>query len=499
MMIVRVSGFHFCFVGCSCLTILAFLVTGYLPMVDLPEHAVQLSIGQHWDDPAYGYQALYDFHFFVPKQVVYLLVLLLGSVFPLKIALKLAILGFVLAVPLTTGYMLKNQGLDPWLVFLAFPIAFSYSFYWGFISFLAATPLVIYLLVLVDKYSQAPSRAHALKLGLFFLLLFFTHPLAFGYAGLILGPLVLIRSPSVVSAVRRSLPLLLALSFASVWLFLSASGENIYVAPKTWGIGAGRLIEFLNQIVGVGNLTALLWGPVLLLVPFMMGCRFHPSWARRLPLALSLLVFFTFPGDLFSIAFLYGRFAVFTLPLLLFALQPQPGRPALSTIQKLVPVTLAVVWLSVLTVNFHAFGKEAREIRPVVQRIPPNKKVLYLQLDFGSRFVPGPVYQSFANWYPVERGGQMDPSFAGIFVSRFQYRSEINPDLSELFKSIQGETDWSAQAASYEYFIVRAKSRNPNGVLRRIGPTLEDRLEFVAKSGDSLWWLFRPIDEKPGH
>ena len=493
-MISGISAYRLSFAGCCFLTTLSFVVSDYLPMVDLPEHAAQLSIWQQWDDPAYGHQAIYEAHPFVPQQTGYLLVVILGFVLPLQIALKVALLGLVLGVPLSTGYLLKRLGLGPWLVFLAFPIAFSYSFYWGFINFLAAIPVVIFLIVFVDRYSQAPTRARAVALGLFFLMLFLTHPLAFGYAGFVLGPLILIRAPDVGSAVRRTLPLLLTLSVAVVWLFLSASGEDIDLAPKSWELGAGRVLDFFNQTVGTGNLTGLIWGLVLLTVPFVLGYRFHSSWTRRLPLALGLLVFFTFPGDFLSIDFLYRRLAVFTLPLFLFALQDSPGRQAQSRIQELVPLTLAVIWLSVLNVNFYAFGKEAGQFQPLIQKIPLHKTVLNLALDYESPFVPGPVFAGFAKWYQVERGGRMDPSFAGVFNSRFQYRSEVNPDLSTLFKSIRGETDWSALAASYEYFIVRAESLNAAEALRRIGPTLEDRLVPVASSGGK-WWVFKRADE----
>ena len=488
------SAYRVCFAGCCFLTALSFVVSDYLPMVDLPEHAAQLSIWQQWNDPAFGHQATYEFHPFVPLQTAYLLVVILGFVLPLQIALKVAVLGLVLGVPLSTGYMLKKLGLDPWLVFFAFPIAFSYSFYWGFINFLAAIPLVILLTVFVDTYSQSPTRTRALALGLFFLVLFLTHPLAFGYAGFVLGPLILIRAPDVPSAIRRALPLLLALSVAVVWVVLSASGQDIDLAPKIWKLSAGRLIDFFNQIVGTGNLTGLIWGLVVLTVPFVLGYRFHSSWKRRIPLTLAVVVFFTFPWDLWSVLFVYRRFAVFTLPLLLFALQDSPDGRAPARIQKMAPVTLAVIWLSVLNVNFYAFGKEASQFDPLIQRIPPHKKVLNLALDYESPFVPGPVYAGFAKWYQVERGGTMDPSFAGVFHNRFQYRSEVNPDLPTLFQSIRGETDWSAQAAAYEYFIVRAESPNASEALRRIGPTLEDRLVPVASSGGK-WWVFKRADE----
>ncbi len=490
-MISGISAHRLCFAGCCFLTILSFLVSDYLPMVDLPEHAAQLSIWQQWDDPAFGHQAIYEFHPFVPLQTAYLLVVILGFVFPLQIALKVVVLGLILGVPLSTGYLLKRLRLDPWLVFLAFPIAFSYSFYWGFINFLAAIPLVIFLTVFIDRYSQAPTRARAFGLGLFFLVLFLTHPLAFGYAGVVLGPLILIRAPDVPSAVRRAVPLLLALAVAVVWVVLSASGENINLVPKEWKLSAIRLLEFFNQTVGTGNFTGLIWGLVVLTVPFVLGYRFHSSWKRRLPLTLAVVVFFTFPWDLWSVLFVYRRFAVFTLPLLLFALQERPDGHVQSRIRKLVPVTLAAIWLSVLNVNFHAFGKEAGEFDPLIEKIPPHKTVLNLALDYESPFVPGPVYAGFAKWYQVERGGRMDPSFAGVFHNRFQYRSEVNPDLPALFKSIRGETDWSVQAATYEYFIVRAESQNASEALRRIGPTLEDRLVTVASSG-GRWWVFKP-------
>ena len=51
-MISGISAYRLCFAGCCFLTTLSFVVSDYLPMVDLPEHAAQLSIWQQWDDPA---------------------------------------------------------------------------------------------------------------------------------------------------------------------------------------------------------------------------------------------------------------------------------------------------------------------------------------------------------------------------------------------------------------------------------------------------------------
>src|SRR6186713_1195082 len=97
--------------------LLAALLFGfrYLPMVDLPQHAAQLSTWVHLDDPAFGFAEQFEVNWRTPYLLSYLLarpfVPLLGVLGALKLVVLLAIVANFAAY---LG-LARAAGQDPWL------------------------------------------------------------------------------------------------------------------------------------------------------------------------------------------------------------------------------------------------------------------------------------------------------------------------------------------------------------------------------------------------
>ncbi len=119
----------------------------YLPMVDLPQHAGQLSIWLGWNDPTLEYQEVYQRGPLSPMLVGMTTAFLLAHVVSIELALKIVIAIAVLGIPLTVRPLLREAGGDPWWVFLSFPVGFGFPFSYGFINFCLGVPLALLLIL----------------------------------------------------------------------------------------------------------------------------------------------------------------------------------------------------------------------------------------------------------------------------------------------------------------------------------------------------------------
>ena len=238
--------FRAAFLACCFLAGYLLWANQYLPMVDLPQHAAQLSIWQRWDHPEFNYRLIYEHNWSAAQQIPYLLIYSLTWAFSIHAALRLALGVFLLGIPVATLFLLRETKLPAWLVFLTFPTAFSFSFYWGFINYLAVTPLLILLLAWAHRYSLEPTPARGLKLLVLNHFLFFTHPLGLLFGGLLSVPLIAVRSGHPMVATRRLLPWVLSAPIPLLWLTLTLSQETVEPVQMTvtwWNLGAGRFFE----------------------------------------------------------------------------------------------------------------------------------------------------------------------------------------------------------------------------------------------------------------
>lgn len=132
------------------------------PMTDLPQHAGQVAL---LHDMAIGNSPWIDLfrtNLFTPYLLGYGLALALAFWLPLGVALKLtlslAYLGFVWALVGLRRHFGGDSRLD-WLFLLPF---FGPAYAWGFLTFLAAALVAIFLILVSDRYAKKPG----LKLGL---------------------------------------------------------------------------------------------------------------------------------------------------------------------------------------------------------------------------------------------------------------------------------------------------------------------------------------------
>ncbi|MDQ7005790.1 MAG: hypothetical protein Q9Q40_01005 [Acidobacteriota bacterium] len=482
-------GFRLALLACLAAALFPLWAVRYLPMVDLPQHAAQVAIWQAWDDPALGYAKLYEFNFFTPYLLGYSIARALAAVMGPFLAIKAVVTLAVLGLPLAAWRALRAVDAEPWPALLTLPLAFGFSFYWGFLNYLIAVPLGLLYLAEVLHYRRRPTGIRALWLGGAGILLFFGHVLALGVVGLLALSLLLPGSPRPGALLRRLGPLLTPLPLALAWILRALGAESQVHLGTTWGPLLRRLPEWPGTLLG-GARDPLAAGALLLGVLLLPAAGVRPRRGGRLgpSLVLATAVYLLFPVFGFGVAMLYQRFAIFLALLLILTLRmPAAGRR--RQVAAGLIVLLVVGWMGVLTARHRIFDRQARNIDPIIETLEPGRSLRMLIFDLRSPGIAAefPVFMHHPVWYQVMRGGFVSFSFAQHYPELLRYRRQPSAAVPIGYETSPEKFSWVRERHLYDAFVVRANSER----WRRLFRGSEGQIRETVHSG--RWWLLEKV------
>lgn len=472
-------------------TLAPLWVGPHLPMVDLPQHAAQLSIQLHWNDPAAGYPSIYQVNPWLAHRLAYALVLGLAQLFPLVTAIKLVLGASLIAVPVVVRRILIDLGGDPWWSLAAFPVGFSFAFYFGFFNFVVTTPLAWLTIWLVYRYVERPGwgRAGAIAFGVH--LLFLGHLLFMGFCGLVGGGVVLLGCRAWRDRWRglAALASVVPLVGAWFWTNLRLGAETSAPVPTSWNLSLSRLWHLPGELLGMPEIRdAAIVGLVLLLTPWLTGGTWSRNPSRWIPLAVGAVFYGLGPASIFDTALLYHRFAAAIIPGLVIAFDRGPSD--LSRVRRLAMPVVIVLWMASLTPRFFTFNQEAAGLDDLLEHMEPGRRALSLMVHPRTPTVPEAPFLHFGMWYQVHKHGVVDFSFAEFFANRYRYRPEHTPSLPLNFEWNPVTFRWLLHGGDrYRYFLFRVTDPR---FFERWNPFqgAPFPVDLVARSGD--WWLFEP-------
>ncbi len=473
--------------------------TRYLPMVDLPQHAAQVSMWIHLDDPGWGFGAQVERVLFTPYLLGYLVAVLFAEPFGVMAGMKVLLTIPLLCLPLVSRHLLLRGGGDPWWSLVAFPLFFGLSFYWGYLNFLFAAPLGLLFISLADDYSRRPTLRHGFRLAALGVVLFFCHILVLGLALVIGVLLVWLRNGGLRGLTARLAPFDPPLALMAVWV-LQTWGEEARVQdyfhewsriPLRLGLlptslfDAGVWYRYGAReawIDGGAAMLTLLMATALLLQRSSLS-RESTAW---IPFGTATATFLLFPFQAFGCLHVADRYALF-LPLLLFPLlrlpPPSPTRAAARAL-----IFLAVLgWTAVLGSRFAAFDAEARAFDALVAAVEPNRRVMGLVVEKESEAIPlAPLYLHFPAYIQAAKGGVLGFSIAGVPPEPMRYRRGGAPPASPWLEWEPFRFEWDVDGG-YDYFIVRSeKDLSPRFFAGADRPV-------VLEGRSGLWWLYRKL------
>lgn len=462
--------------------LLAFLWFRDLPMVDLPQHAAQLSTWLNWDDPRFQTGRL-ELNLRTPYLLGYFVALGLAQIVGAVTALKFVVWLAVASYAFCFSHLVQRLGHNPWLGLLGLPTALGYSYYFGFVSFLVAAPLGLLCISAGLWHAERPSLRRGLLLAALLCATLAAHGVVFFVAGCTTLPL-LWRGKG--TRVARLAPAMAPALLGMLWIFPGSSMQRM--GADIYDIGPWRLAFLPGYLLGAapGDPFGVACGlAVLGLAAAALG-RPQKAPERWLPLAAVISCYLLFPAQLRGYGFMWPRFATFVLPALLIAFRPHRGaqdrqrywlRPALFG--------LTAAWLFGFLVRLGEFNREAASFHALAAHLRPSLDIRSLVFDRESTAFPGvPLFIHFPAYYRAQAGGKLGHSFAMYPNSVVRYRPGI-------VSQVPGGGEWAPQwfdarreAARYDYVIVRS-FRDRTDLFANTAA----RITLAAREG--AWWAYR--------
>jgi hypothetical protein len=476
------------FVAVVLLSIAPLWFGQYMPMVDLPQHAAQIAaLREIWaGNPTFT--QLFDVNWFTPYLLGYMLLYAFSTVMPIAVAGQLLVSLALISIPLLTGALLKTAGADERWKWLAIPCAFSYAFYFGFLSFLVAVPLGLLFFIQGIRFADAPTVRRGIAVAVASLALFFCHIIVLGFTSLmVLGYIAGAHRRDWKGLVLRALPYAAPVPLIAVWMLVTYTNEaQVSRDPVVFGPFIVRLLELLKQPGGQDWVSLVICLPLfaaIALLPWLMGSALSRRPQRWLPFLLGLAVFLTAPDFVFSTAFFYQRLGIFLVPLYLLLWDP----PAQSVRRPdWLALPLVVLWMFLNTGRFAGFARETESFDSVLTQMEPGRRVAAMVYGKTSPLFALPVYMHFPSWYQAKRGGIVDFNFADFYAQMARYKANAGARINETVSWYPEMFDWDAHGgAKYDYFLVKANGDISNEIFKQ----KRDAVELVARS--EWWWLYR--------
>lgn len=466
--------------------LLLFMGHRDLPMVDLPQHAAQIATWWHWDHPDYRAGEYLELNLRTPYLLAYGLARLLAPLLGVVVALKLVIWLAVIATMVAFTTLARKLGHDPWLGLLGLPIAFGYSFYFGFVSFVSATPLTIFCCVAALKHRHTPGVRSGVLLSALLCLTLVCHGVAFAIAGATAGVLLL-RGGGAFWA--RLLPCAPSLAFAAIWLPPGASMARM--GRDVWEVDGFRGLSLPAAIVGMdaADPVALALGSVLLVLCLAACGKLARQPERWILLLVAVGGYCLFPASLRGYGFMPGRFAAFVLPGILLACSPRAAHalsgPASAWLRSAMLVFVSG-WLLLFGVRLAAFNDETASFHRLVDALPRGLRVRSIIYERAGKAFPGmPLHLHLPAYYQAEKGGFLGHSFAIYPNSVLRLQKGIPPAIPLAGEWYPELFDAAVEGPRFDYVIVRSRAERAYELFA--SAKLPVRLD--AHWGD--WWGYR--------
>jgi hypothetical protein len=470
-----------CALVLSALLLAAFFWVRYLPMVDLPQHAAQISIWLHLNDPNWAEFQLFELNFRTPYLGAYALARGLASFVGVLPALKFVVWLTIVGHWAAFDWLVRSLGHARWLGLFGLPLGMGYGFYFGFISFIGALPFGLCATCLALRHRAHPSLASGLWLGAALCATLATHGFALGLTMVLVAPLLLRGKGSLIG---RALPLLAPALLMLIWLVPGSSAKSIGLTiwdPRFWELKqvpglllASSAADHFNTWLGV---------LFLLVVGLALG-RPERALERFIPLAVMLLGYCLFPLSLGGFTPLHPRFAAFLVPALLLAFEPRAAARSTSFAIEIVPL-LTVFWFSMFVIRLQRFARETQPIADFIASMPAGLRIRPLIFDRESEAFPGlPAMLHLSAYYVPEKGGYQGYSFAMYPTSVVRYHPEIVPTMD---RGAEWHPEWFSAAyelGGYQIFLVHSALDRSIELF----DTQVDRLSLVFH--EQGWWAY---------
>jgi hypothetical protein len=462
-------------------------------MTDLPQHAATVSLLSNLHNPDFRFADLFWVNWFTPylfsDVLCFGLTPLLGIVATCKFLTSVALM----AVPLCTALLMQESGSDPFWAVLTIAALYGFTYSWGLLNYLVATPIGLLFLVFAMRHGKKPTPGSSIVLAVFAVFLFFCHALICALFLAVAGFYTLAQAGNLRQAIARISPMLAAIPIMLAW-YLRASKELASQQATTWDLGwftsvypeyfGGRVSGFPARLLGLHlpSPVCILIVISLFSIPLLAGerpCKRLTAW---IPLALCVGILLFAPSSMLWVWAISHRFTIFALPFFLMALRPaEVKRPA----WRIAAVLLVAGWVAVITVQTVRFDAEASGFKQVLAKMEPNERALSLIFTPWTGGFISPVFLHFPAWYSASKMGVVDVNFTLWPTELVRYQPAAAPPVRLGWEWYPDKFNWRRWGGSaYRYFVVRAPTDEGYQLFRGVPCSIS----LEAHAGD--WWLY---------
>lgn len=456
-------------------------------MVDLPQHAGQISLLKSMFSETFEFRKLLDIQLLTPYWlgygIIYLLSIPLGVVTATKLTVALALAGF----PLSADRFLKSQHANPYWSWLLIPATYGFAFEWGFLNFLIAVPLGFLFLSQLKLTDKPYTKKELVKTAIWCHVLFFAHALVM--VVFISIAALLLHKKKARAWLSRLMPLFSITPIFSIWFLSKIFNQSEIKGSGPWGLGLHRVAEFIPSMIALPATGYFIIASTLICTLIVLTGR-KPSvqTSKIAPFILYTAIMMVGPNYLFGTFFVYNRFSYIGLPLFLIMFTAaEPKSAADSRQRNYLNATLIVA--SLILISYQAlkiigYAKESIAFQKVLEKMEPEKRALGLVFFRNSAFYTAPTYLHYPVWYQATRQGLVDFNFASFFPQVVKYKPESLPPADPNFVWMPQTFQWQAhEKYNYTYFLVK----HPQDLSMNIFPGNE--AELIMNTGE--WWLYK--------
>lgn len=467
---------------------LLFALPVFIPVVDLPQHAAQISMWKLLDAGELVDPEMYELNLFTPYLGGYFVARALAVLMGVQKAVHATLYLSVILSLLALYYGVRDKPFIRWGTFLFIPFLFGWSFYWGFMNFMFAIGPCLFLTFFTMKLTERVPDKVPYIIALFAVVLFFMHALlSLMFIGITVFHL-LTTTERIKPCLVTSVALIPYVVIVISWTSATKSSGPLSNIRYIWGLGLHRILILPTTMFsgayynyGIALLTLL-----LIIAAFLIGfLQFKMCKRRGFAALLVMLAYLLLPHFGFGTFFIYQRFSSLIFPFLLFGFVGfRRNNLVMNRMFQSVCVIIPLIYLLSVALVFRGFSEETKCITSVFDKMEKNKKVLSLVYDRSCHSVNGPALLHFPVWYQAASGGRVDFSFAYFFPQLIRFKEGQQILANDSFVWHPQRLDWKKFPA-YDYYIMRT----PVPVEKFPHPEAQEDTVLVCRVGK--WHLFR--------
>ncbi len=467
----------------------------YLPLVDLPQHAGQVTAldsliknqGASWAEDVVV-------NLDTPYLLGYSLILLLYQFVSINVAINI-IVAFSLVLFIYAANQLRKSYSAPSIVnWIAIPSFLGFAYEWGFVTFILATPIGMLFYLLNKSWVDSKKAKYLLYIACVGILLYFSHILVFAFFCYFSYFYFLLSSIFQKNGDEYSLRFPNAkhfFIFTSLYLFFAGlllryvSKEDILI--KSYGAIDGYptdVITFSGFLQKTNELLTFPWisnivnpvinswyllgiGVLLLILPAFMGYKPRKSFRYYFPVGAFLLMWFMLPDRAFNTSFIYQRYA--SLFLILYYLIWVKSEHAFVKqdekrgwrVSKVFFVGLIILLVGKTVFNTISFNldQDTKDYNAITTNVKSGSKIAYfpdIDQRTSRKTLSSLNYIYFPVWYQAKNNGWTDFNFAWFLPQIVRFKMDRVPEVTARVYPFAPENIINLKGcASYDYLLLK--------------------------------------------